>query len=628
MTDDKTASSQQGLPGTPKFDHEDYSIDDCDVSSLTPSEKLLLQAVRRCLFNAGFTDSPDCSGSNWGVFAALPQDTDATASCIAGIYNLTGPTMEMKTTHGSLSPLSTACLHLQSKNCDAAIVCGVEETVMSAISALRYSYCAALLLMSVGKAKKFNRRILAVIKATSCNNQGGGYSTVYTPNRASQTQLLKRTIAKANLAPSEVSYVEADGKGGSEKRSLEMDCVQEVLGSKSGNPSSTVVISSLKANIGDLGAVSSIVSVIKATMVMQHAQVPRTLPSKLVATPTDKQRSDNLDCFPVAMTPLSSAKYGKLLSAVVNCFEDTGRNEVAVIQQYGILPHLAGVSTWLVLAADHIVTDKVWPEEVERQASFYKETIEALKTQIPVFANAFTCFTKVFDATVKRYNFDSVELLAARNKVMVLKLYYSFMAQFFSSGLAIPVIGTTNAMNEVAALLFAGAIDLSTAILFLCCKHVSIKVHDKPTRYKIGPHKLIKLMRTPKIQIFSCIQQERLSEDIFTDKARLSQYVFKLCDSIGQTRLPCILYKILLSKGPAKPLVYIDTVDKSREGHQRKHLITIAFERLQSDDSMRYIREKFLGLRSYYDSAAEKAAVVVKARRRAMLEIGAKQQEN
>lgn len=618
ITDCKTASSQQCFKkpqDAPKFNHEDYLIDDCDISSFTPSEKMLLQAVRKCLFNAGFTHNPDGSASNWGVFAALPQGTSATASCIAGIYNFTGPTMETKTTHGSLSPLSMAFLHLQSNNCDAAIVCGAEETVMSAKGDHPYAYCAALLLMSVGMARKFDRRILAIVKATACSNQGGGYSAVYTPNQASQSQLLRQTISKANILPSEVAYIEADGKGGTQKRVLEMDCIQRVLGSKSGN-TGNVVVSSLKANIGDLGAVSSIVSIIKTVMVLQHAQVPGTLPSTAVTKPTDQDKSDNLVCFPVEMAHLSSVKHGKLLTAAVNCFEDTGRNEVAVIQQYGILPHLAGVSTWLMLAADHIVTDKCWPEEVEKKASFYKKTIESLKSQIPVFANAFTCFSRVFDATVKQYNFDSVEVLAARNKVMVLKLYYGFMAQFFSSGLEIPMIGSTNAMNEVAALLFAGSIDLSTAILFLCCKHVSNKDPEKPTKYRIGPQKLAKLIRTPKIYIFSCIEHERLSEDIFADKALLSQYVSKLCDSIGETHVYCHMYKILMSKGPAKPFVYIDSSDKARGDLQRKSLVVIAFKSLQDKHSTRYLRDKYLGLRSYYDSAVAKAEMIVKEKRR------------
>lgn len=574
--------------------------------------------MRKCLFNAGFTQDPDGRASNWGVFAALPQDTNATASCIAGIYNFTGPVMETRTSHGSLSPLSMAFLHLQSKNCDAAIVCGVQEALMRPRGSYPYAYCAALLMMSVGTARKFDRRILAIVKATGCNYQGGGYSALYTPNRASQTQVLRQTISKASLAADEISYVEADGKGGTEKMRLEMDCIQEVLGSEVESPND-VVVSSLKANIGDLGAVSSIVSIIKTVHVLQHAQVPGTALSQATTKPTHQDRSKNLVCFPSKMTDLSSSKHGKLLSAAVNCFEDTGRNEVAVVQQYGILPHLAGVSAWLMFAADHIVTDKCWPEEVERKASFYRETIEALKSQIPVFANAFTCFTRVFDATVKRYNFDSVEVLAARNKVMVLKLYYGFMAHFFSSGLNISVIGSTNAMNEVAALLFAGSIDLSTAILFLCCKHVSIKDSEKPTRYKIGPQKLAKLMRKPQIPIFSCIEDERLSEAIFADKTLLLQYVTKLCDNIGETHLYYHLYKILISKGPAKPFIYINSVDNSRNRLQRKSLVTIAFKCLQDDRSTRYLRDCYMNLRSYYDSTVEKAKTVVKEKEREML---------
>ena len=379
-----------------------------------------------------------------------------------------------------------------------------------------------------------------------------------------------------------------------------------------------MVVSSLRGNVGDLGAASSVASLIKTVLVLEHAQVPGTPPhSKSMATPITDPAGRVLHS-PSSNTRLSAPlRRGKLITATVNCLEDTGRNGAAVIQQYSVLPHLAGVSSWLFLAADHIVTDKCWPKEEEVKASFYKETVETLKAHFPIFSNSFTWFTKVFDATVKRYNFDSVELLAARNKVLVLKLYYGFMAQFFISGLQIPTIGATNAMNEVAALLFAGSIDLSTAILFLCCKHVSSQGYpERVPRYKIKPERLARSVRRPKISIFSCIKNDRLSEETFSDRDLLLGYISELCASIGRTNVFYDMSTVLMRKGPVRPLVHItsspDNTAAPSGSRKRNSLVIISFNSLQDEHSTQYLRDKYLGLRSYHNAALARAHRVMR----------------
>lgn len=560
-----------------------------DISLLDLHEVMLLQSVKKCLANAGFASTP--AKCNWGVFAALPFNTSVTASCIAKVYNFTGPIITTKTLSGSLYALSVACDHLQSNKCTAAVFCGARAILdLSSLPSVEDGFLhgegsGALLLMKVTMARHFGRRILAVVKAVSSRN-----SPADRPNQESQTQLLKYVLHSAKVAPNEVLYIESDAKGTKCGGSIEMDSIQEIFGSESEDVS-TVAIGSVKTNIGDLEGAAGIASLIKTVMVLEHAQAPGN-PCLNAPEPTNAINR-NLMSFHTDIVNLSSMKQGRLVSAVVNSFCHTS-NTVAVVQQYSVLPHMALVSTWLLLAAD-TVGAKFWlTHETEKNSTFYGCVFDTLKSQLPIFSSALTYFNLVFEATCKLYNFKPLEKAVASFNVTVLKLYYGIMAQLSYSCLDIPMIACTNAMNEVAALLFAGSIELRTAILFMSCTQ--------------DPRELAKLMTKPKIAVYSCVKDKRLSEETFSEEESRVQYASELVANIERgDALKWHMYMMLTVKGPYRPLLHIASDDIPLTGELSKNgIFTISFRHLKNGNCTRYLCEKYLGLRRFSDDTPSK----------------------
>ena len=445
-----------------------YGLEGSEAAMLNPHKMMLLHCTRECIKNAGFTVDPKkCHFANWGVFAGLSSSCGGAANCIARTFNFTGPTMVINTESTSLSALNVACLHLKLRQCNAAVVCGARAILSPSDlpdlpSSAEASFaqgegCAAVLLMSLGMAKRFNRRVLAVIKATSSNGN-------YPPSQKSQAGLLRHIFHEAGLTSKDVSYVEADLKGTKEEGACHLAAIQEAF-TEDGEEVNTVT-GSLKVNIGDLGAASGIGGLIRAVMVLEHAWVPGSACSDAPKPTTCDKR---VVSFPEEITDLSGR--GKPLAGAVSSFGLTGSNEVAVIQQYSILPHMAGVSSWLVFGADHMIGDRFWlVSEAARKSSCYAEVFGSLKTQFPLVRNALVHFNQTFQMTCEKYRFKPHQKIAASFNVAVLKLYYGIITQLFASGIKVSVLGGTNATNEIVALLFAGSIDLSTAILFMCCK--------------------------------------------------------------------------------------------------------------------------------------------------------------
>lgn len=600
-----------------------------EVSSglpLDPHEAMLLQSTRDCLENGGFHPSLDQhDAADWGVFVGLPSNVTGTvASHIARFFNFTGPTMDVHTACPSLSALDVAYLNLKLNRCTAAIVSGARiildpNKLYNTEGAFKQGEgCGTILLMSVGKARVFNRRILAIVKGTYSSDDG-----VIT-NQLSQTKLLQQAISKAGLSRKEVVYVEADTKGSKLGGVMEMDSIQQAFKLKD-KDGTHLVVGSTKTNIGDLGVASGIVGLIKTVMVLDRAQAPGNPHWDITPEPTDPNQK--LIAFPKEMCDLPSPRQGKLMSAAVNSFGDAGANKVAVLQQYGTLPHMIGVSCWLVLGADHLVGDKSWlvHEVIKTSSHCMHSEIFVLLKKNPIVLNALTYFNQIFDITCQKYSFNPREKKEADFKVTVLKLYYGLVAQLSSIDAKIAVLGSTNVMNEISALLFAGSIDLSAAIRLMSYKHdpveekkpkkdsseVSKKEPREKSKLKQQAKKYVELkevaevMKVPKVPVFSSVRNQILDADTFKDEESILQYALDLAANIGKANNSTDCLQFLLNKKTAKPLLLITSEEITPE---KSSVIAISFKKIREVNSSKYLRSKYLSLRSLFDKSIGREA--------------------
>jgi len=107
-------------------------------------------------------------------------------------------------------------------------------------------------------------------------NHDGPSSGLTVPNVKAQEALLREALQAAGLAPEDVGYLEAHGTGTILGDPLEMRAVQAVYGAAP-RPGSPLRLSSVKANIGHLGAAAGIAGLIKTILILQHGRIPPAL---------------------------------------------------------------------------------------------------------------------------------------------------------------------------------------------------------------------------------------------------------------------------------------------------------------------------------------------------------------
>lgn len=631
-----------------QFDNSWYNIEG-NLVDFDPHAAMLLRSITECLESAGFNTDPSdrLTPENWGVFAALPAAASAAAGCIAQVLKFTGPTVVMSTSSASLSALSQACLHLKMKKCEAAFVCGArailnkEHMVTGGKNISPGDGSGAILLMPLSEVRKLHKRCLAILKTVS---SGFVPSTACQPMPNHQgvldkAGLLNKAFCEAGLISDDVSYVEVNTI---EEKDSEFDAIKLAFKPRS---SASVVIGSAKANVGDMGVASGIAGLVKTITVLKHALAPGT-PRKIgplkvasaegasrvtvaaqvassetvaagstagetvaasiaagidsnetVTAGVTEDTSRLIKVFPSHKVDLCASKPGKLISAAVSFFSDSGTCETAVLQQYSMLPHMAGVPIWLVLGAEHIIGDtRRLVQEAER--IYYPGIFEKLKGEFPIIKNTLRFLDITCEGTFVKYSFTIREKAAASFSLTVLKLYYALLTQLSSLDAGVFAIWSTNAMNEITALLFAGVIDVVGAILLVSGVGV-IKRTENPVALPI----LAKMMTMPEIPVYSCVQGKFLNMETFEDENLLQKYIEDLVANLGRANDIKHYQKMLWVREKSrhhksKPVLHITT---GVAAASTDDIVNISFRGLQEGNVQGYLREKYLDLRSSAD---------------------------
>jgi acyl transferase domain-containing protein len=82
-------------------------------------------------------------------------------------------------------------------------------------------------------------------------------------------------MARANLLPSDITYVECHGTGTKVGDAIELDGLASVFNDRRARDQ-PLYIGSVKSNVGHSEAASGISSVIKATLALEHGRIPPT----------------------------------------------------------------------------------------------------------------------------------------------------------------------------------------------------------------------------------------------------------------------------------------------------------------------------------------------------------------
>ncbi|MEU4779697.1 amino acid adenylation domain-containing protein [Micromonospora sp. NPDC023633] len=119
-------------------------------------------------------------------------------------------------------------------------------------------------------------RVLAVIRGSGINNDGGAKTGYTAPSAAGQAALIRRVHRLAGIDAGEIGYVEAHGTGTALGDPIEIAGLTEAFrGSTAGT--GTCLVGSVKSNIGHLDSASGAAGLAKALLAVRHGFIPASL---------------------------------------------------------------------------------------------------------------------------------------------------------------------------------------------------------------------------------------------------------------------------------------------------------------------------------------------------------------
>ena len=303
------------------FDPHFFGISPREAISLDPQQRLLLEVSWEALEHAG--QAPDkLVDSRTGVFIGIGQndyvqllgevgsleELDIYAGTGSGFcyasgrlsytLGLQGPNMAIDTAcSSSLVALHLAVMSLRLNESDMALAGGVhlilspESTVMlSKMGALspdgrcktfdasadgygRGEGCGMVVLKRLSDAEANGDHILAVIRGSAVNHDGPS-SGLTVPNTLAQEALIRQALANAKVHTKEITYIESHGTGTSLGDPLEVQAIGRVFRASGRHESGSLILGSVKTNIGHLEAAAGIASLIKVVLSLQHGEIP------------------------------------------------------------------------------------------------------------------------------------------------------------------------------------------------------------------------------------------------------------------------------------------------------------------------------------------------------------------
>lgn len=299
------------------FDPQFFGISPREAARMDPQQRLLLEVSWEALENA-FIPPHSLAGTRTGVFVGIsssdysrlqfsdPELIDAyagtgnahsiAANRLSYVFDLRGPSMAVDTAcSSSLVSVHLACQSLRNGESDVALAGGVnliltpELTITfsqarmlspdgrcktfdaGADGYVRGEGCGVVVLKRLSDAMRDGDNILALIRGSAVN-QDGRSNGLTAPNGLAQQDVIRQALAEAQVAPHQVSYIEAHGTGTPLGDPIEIASLRAVLDTD--QSSGRVLIGSVKTNIGHLESAAGIAGLIKSVLALQHEAIP------------------------------------------------------------------------------------------------------------------------------------------------------------------------------------------------------------------------------------------------------------------------------------------------------------------------------------------------------------------
>jgi acyl transferase domain-containing protein/thioesterase domain-containing protein/SAM-dependent methyltransferase/acyl carrier protein len=357
------------LPGAERFDWSFFGYSPAEAATIDPQQRLFLECASEAIDDAGL-DPRRFPG--WvGVFGGcdpvlllvdgaddadvtgmvIGSDKDFLATRVAYKLGLRGPAVTVQTACSTaLTAVHSACQSLLGYECDAALAGGV-SALLPQQRGYRYQegnilsrdgYCrpfdadasgtvagcgvGVVVLKRFADAVENGDRIVALIRGSAINNDGGEKIGYTAPSIPGQRDVIRLALAQAGVDPADIGYVEAHGTATQVGDPVEVAALTSAF-RESTDRTGYCWLGAVKANIGHLGAAAGIAGLIKTALLLQHRE--------LVPTPHFRRPNPGLDLeaspFVVsdALRPWSAE--GPLLAGI-SSFGIGGTNVHAILE--------------------------------------------------------------------------------------------------------------------------------------------------------------------------------------------------------------------------------------------------------------------------------------------------------
>lgn len=298
------------------FDYKFFNLTKQEAILMDPHHRIGLEMVAKTIGDAGYS-LQDFKGSNTAVITGtfhntynrLLSKTDAFKSMndFAGVFagrlayefDLRGPTSVVDSTcSSSLYGVHHAVTLLTTNQVDAAIVgaAAVEFSLNRAedvqrnplgVSSVTYKSrayddkadgtasgegAAFVLLKRYEDAVKDRDQILAVIKGSAANHDGGRSSNMAAPSAAGQTECMLKAWKQAQIDPSTIQMIEGHGTGTKVGDPIEVQGLTDAFKQHTDRVG-FVSLGSVKTNLGHLGSPAGLVGLIKTILSIRHKKL-------------------------------------------------------------------------------------------------------------------------------------------------------------------------------------------------------------------------------------------------------------------------------------------------------------------------------------------------------------------
>ncbi|KXH65978.1 beta-ketoacyl synthase domain-containing protein [Colletotrichum salicis] len=360
-----------------EFDARFFRISPREAMFMDPGHRQFLMSSYEALETAGYSDGKtrDINPNRIGVFYGQSNDDwNAMAHHLKGCdaytlqgaqrafgagrlafqMNWEGPTYSLDSACAStLSSIHLACMSLLSHDIDMAVsgaanVVGYPHSWTSlsksgilsntgnckpfredADGYCRADFVGSVVLKRLDDAVAHNDNILAVIGGSGRNHSGNSPS-ITTSDAGAQERLYRQVLRRSGVLPDEISYVEMHGTGTQIGDPAEIGAVSNVF---KGRRNDSLVVGSIKANIGHSEAAAGMSSLLKCVLMLQRGTIPPQagMPQKL------NPKFPSLEASRIEI--LSEAKEfksegNKTRRLMLNNFDAAGGNACLLIEDY------------------------------------------------------------------------------------------------------------------------------------------------------------------------------------------------------------------------------------------------------------------------------------------------------